>query len=390
MEVKKTFAEINEKIRKGTAVVVTAEEVIEIVKQEGTKKAAKKIDVVTTGTFGIMCSSGAFLNFGHSKPKMKMSKVWLNDVSAYAGIAAVDAYIGATEVVEGDPLNIKHPGEFRYGGGHVIEDLVAGREVKFRATAYGTDCYPRTKFEKTITLNDLRDAFMFSPRNTYQNYNIGANTTDKTIYTYMGILQPNLGNITYSSAGQLSPLLNDPYFRTIGIGTRIFFGGGIGYVAWNGTQHDYDCERNAKGIPTGGAGTLSLVGDLKQMTPEYLRGASITGYGCSLCTGVGIPIPILDEEMLEFTAVSDADIEGYIIDYGTKYPAAEPGNLGKVTYAELKSGEVTVMGKKVPTAPLSSYPKAKKIANTLKEWIEAGKFELGEPTQLLPSPRNKE
>jgi uncharacterized protein (DUF39 family) len=58
--IKKSYEEINDRIRKGTAVVVTAEEMPGIVRSEGVREASKKIDVVTTGTYGIMCSSGAF------------------------------------------------------------------------------------------------------------------------------------------------------------------------------------------------------------------------------------------------------------------------------------------------------------------------------------------
>ena len=75
----------------------------------------------------------------------------------------------------------------------------------------------------------------------YQNYNVAVNLSDKTIYTYMGVLKPRMGSAGYSSAGQLSPLLKDPYYKTIGIGTRIFLGGGIGYVAWPGTQFNPEC-----------------------------------------------------------------------------------------------------------------------------------------------------
>ncbi|MBE0618761.1 MAG: hypothetical protein IH608_12695, partial [Proteobacteria bacterium] len=212
----KTFQEINEKIRAGKAVVVTAEEMVDVVRTEGVKAAAKRVDVVTTGTFGVMCSSGAFLNFGHTKPKMKAEKVWLNEVEAYAGVAAVDCYIGATQVKEDDPLNRVHPGRFAYGGGHVIEDLVAGRKVTLRATSYGTDCYPLREHRAEMRLADLRDAVLMNPRNAYQNYNCAVNLSDRTIYTYMGVLRPRMANATYSSAGELSPLLNDPYYWTLG------------------------------------------------------------------------------------------------------------------------------------------------------------------------------
>ncbi|MBQ1501526.1 MAG: homocysteine biosynthesis protein [Firmicutes bacterium] len=382
----KTYEEINEKIRRGTAVVVNAEEVISLAKDLGVKEAARKIDVVTTGTFGIMCSSGAFLNFWHTKPKMKMSRVWLDDVPAYAGLAAVDCYIGATELPAYDPANTHHPGNFRHGGGHVIEDLIAGKEVMLRAEAYGTDCYPRRSYEQKITLDDVRQAFLFSPRNCYQNYNVATNCGDETVYTYMGVLKPHMANIHYSSAGQLSPLLNDPYYRTIGIGTHIFLGGGEGFVAWPGTQHAPSDPRNEFGIPLGGAGTLAVMGDMKQMDAAYIRGVSLAGYGASLMVGIGIPIPILDEEMLRFTMIEDKDIQAPLLNYGKDgYPTGEPCTLGYVNYAELKTGEIEFDGKKIRTAPLSSYTKALEIADTLKEWIKSGKFLLGHPTRLLPT-----
>ncbi len=383
--VSKTYQEINEKIRQGKAVVVTAEEMIDVVERHGDVEAARKIDVVTTGTFGPMCSSGAFLNFGHTSPKIRASKVWLNDVSAYGGVAAVDCYLGATEVVEGDPLNSVYPGEFNYGGGHVIQDLVAGKAVRLRAESYGTDCYPARKYERTMTLQDFRDATLFNPRNAYQNYNCAVNVSDRIIYTYMGMLRPRMANVAYSSAGQLSPLFNDPYYKTIGIGTRIFLGGAQGFVAWPGTQHNPNVERGKNGVPMGGAGTIATIGNLKEMSPEWLVGASVLGYGVSLFVGVGIPIPILNEEMARYTAVKDEDIHTRIYDYSMDYPKGENKVIGEVNYRDLKSGSITLGGKIIPSAPLSSYLKAREIAWILKEWIERGDFLLGEPQQFLPS-----
>lgn len=380
----KTYEEINEKIKKGEALVVTAEEIIPLVKEEGLKATARKVDVVTTATFGPMCSSGVFLNLGHSKPKIKIQKAWLNGVSAYAGLAAIDVYLGAAQLPEDDPLNKIFPGEFRYGGGHVIEELVAGKDVKLEAISYGTDCYPRKRLTTWINLSSLNEATLFNPRNAYQNYNVATNLSSKTIYTYMGILKPDLGNANYCSAGQLSPLLNDPYYKTIGVGTRIFLGGGIGYVAWWGTQHNPTALRTESGVPKRGGGSLALIGDLKQMKPEWLRGTSLLGYGVNLTVGIGIPIPILNEEILKYTAVEDSQIYAPIIDYSEAYPQSKPDVLGEVSYKELKSGEITIQGKVVPTASLSSYFKAVEIANTLKEWILKGEFFLSKPVQSLP------
>jgi len=384
-KVRKTVQEINQRIRDGKVVVVTAEEVIDIVRQKGAVEAARQVDVVTTGTFSPMCSSGAFINFGHSVPGIKASRVWLNNVPAYAGLAAVDCFIGATEPCEEDPLNKVHPGEFKYGGGHVIQDLVGGKTIHLRATAYGTDCYPNRAIEKDVTLKKLPQATLCNPRNAYQNYNCAINFTDKTIYTYMGALKPNGGNANYCSAGQLSPLMNDPYYRTIGIGTRIFLGGGQGFVAWHGTQHKPKVKRTKNGLPLTPAGTLWVMGDLKKMSPRWLVGVSIQGYGCSLAVGLGVPIPILNEGIVRFTAVSDDEIFTRIVDYGHDYPHGISKSYGTVSYSELKSGTIRANGKEVPTVPMSSVVRAREIAETLKKWIQKGKFTLGEPQELLPS-----
>ncbi|MFH0913882.1 MAG: homocysteine biosynthesis protein [Chloroflexota bacterium] len=382
----KTIEEINEKIKRGKAVVVTAEEIIGIAREKGTAQAAREVDVVTTGTFGPMCSSGAYLNIGHAKPRMKLGggKTYLNDVPAYVGLAAVDLFLGATGLPDDDPRNRTHPGEFNYGGGHVIEDLVAGKDIRLVATAYGTDCYPRKKLETWLNIKDLNEAVLFDLRNAYQNYNVAVNLSDKTIYTYMGVLKPRLGNANFCSAGQLSPLLNDPLYKTIGIGTKIFLGGGVGYVAWQGTQHNPNVLRTEKGVPRRGAGTLAVIGDLKQMSPRWLVGTSFLGYGCTVTVGIGVPIPILSEEILLYTTVTDAEIFAPVVDYSEAYPQMKPDILGEVSYAQLKSGRITVNGKEVPTASLSSYPRAVEIANTLKGWLLKGEFLLTQPVAPLP------
>lgn len=383
----KTIAEINEKIKQGKAVVVTAEEIIELSKKHPAKKLAEKIDVVTTGTFGPMCSSGVFLNLGHSKPRVKIGggKIYLNGVPGYAGLGAVDTYLGATAIPDNDPRNAEHPGAFRYGGGHVIEDLVADRKIVLEIEAYGTDCYPKKSVSTRLQLKDMNETILFNPRNCYQNYNVAVNLSRRTIYTYMGILKPELGNANYCSAGQLSPLLKDPYLSTLGFGTRIFLGGGIGYIAWWGTQYNPSVKRTKDGVPCTGGATLAFIGDIKQMKPEYLRGASLTGYGVSLAVGVGIPIPILNEDIVHWTSIPDEEIYAPIVDYSSDYPNCTGRVLGEVNYKQLKSGEIKVLNKKVPTGSLSSYRKALEIAETLKKWIKEGRFLLTEKVFSFPS-----
>lgn len=366
----KTYTEINEKIKNGTAVVLTAEEVSELSKTLSSDEIAAKVDVVTTATFGAMCSSGAFLNFGHANPPIRMEKIELNGVRVSGGLAAVDTYVGATDC---------NPAAPSYGGAHIIEDLVNGKDITLEAWGKGTDCYPRKYIKALINKENINEAILYNPRNCYQNYNVATNSTDQIKYTYMGTLLPKLRNASYSSAGELSPLLNDPECRTIGLGTRIFLCGTEGYVTWNGTQFNTSKPVNEYGIPTGNARTLAVAGDLKKMSSRFLRGAYIEKYGITLYVGIGIPIPMLDENIAKRVSIRNEQIETTVIDYGN-------GNkvLGKTNYAALQSGMIEVNGHKIRTAPLSSLSKAREIAGLLKSWIQKREFLLTEPVRPMP------
>jgi uncharacterized protein (DUF39 family) len=383
----KTYAEINRRIETGKAVVLTADEVMDYVDRKGAREAAEEVDVVTTATFGPMCSSGCVLNFGHSQPRIRMTETWIEDVPAYSGLAAVDAYLGATQLRHGDPANMYPPGEFRYGGGHVIEDLVAGKTLQLFALSYGTDEYPRREIRTYFTLRDLNQAIMVNPRNCYQNYNVAINDSDRTLYTYMGRLDANRRNANYCSAGQLSPLLNDPLYETIGIGTRVWLAGAQGHVYAEGTQHAGGVPRADNDVPTGGAGTLGLTADMKEMRPEFVRGVSLRGYGISLALGVGIPIPILNERVLQHTCIRDRDIVAPVVDYSRDYPERTGRVIAQVNYEQLRSGQIVVEGKKVEVGSLSSYYKALEIANLLADEIRRGDFRVTEPIRRLSPER---
>lgn len=367
----KTYEEINQKLKQGKAVVLTAEEVTKMAQHASPTEIAEKVDVVTTATFGAMCSSGAIINFGHASPPIRMEKIRLNGVPCYEGLAAVDSYIGATAC---DPENPS------YGGAHVIQDLLEGKDVVLEAWAKGTDCYPRKYIKTKININTINEFTLFNPRNAYQNYNVAVNTTKNMIHTYMGTLLAGMRNATYSTSGELSPLLNDPDLRTIGIGTRIFLGGTQGFVVWNGTQFHTTKPKNEFGVPVTNAATIAVIGNLKEMSPDYLQAVYYEKYGVSMFVGIGIPIPILDEEMARRVSIANSQIETSVLDYGTE---GMP-KLGQVTYEELQSGFIKVKGKKVRTAPVSSLAKARKIAAELKDWLQNGRFEITQPVQLFP------
>lgn len=367
----KTYEEINQKLKSGKAVVLTAEEVSEMAKEMSPEEIVEKVDVVTTATFGAMCSSGAIINFGHANPPIRMEKIRLNGVPCYEGLAAVDSYIGATACNPDNP---------NYGGAHVIQDLLEGKDVVLEAWAKGTDCYPRKHIKTTININTINEFTLFNPRNAYQNYNVAVNTTKTIKHTYMGTLLPNLRNATYSTSGELSPLLNDPEFKTIGLGTRIFLGGTQGFVVWPGTQFHTTKPKNELGVPVTNAATIAVMGNLKEMSADYIQAASYEKYGVSLFVGIGIPIPVLNTDIAKRVSINNSQIETSVLDYGT---VGTP-KLGQVTYEELQSGSIKVGKKKIRTAPVASLSKARKIANELKEWLQNGNFEVSKPVQMFP------
>lgn len=378
----RTIAEINDKISRQQVKVLTIEELKAQVAALGVTQTAKEVDVVTTGTFEPMESSGAIINLGHTDPPIKIRRCWLDNVPAYSGFGAVDLYLGATQAVEafeGEEVREK-------GGGHVISDLIAGLPVQVRAVGQITDCYPRATFETTITRDTINQFYLFNPRNLYQNFIVGVNGGDRPLYTYLGPLQPRLANAVYSNPGAVSPLLNDPDLQLTGIGTRIFLGGGIGYVAWEGTQHFPLQKRLPNRTPIGPAATLALIGDAKQMDARWVRGCYFKSYGPSIMIGVGVPLPVLNEEVVARCAVEDQDLVAPIVDFSI--PRRVRPTFGLVSYAQLKSGRIIIEGKPVRVAPLASQFLSQQVAITLKQWIEAGNFTLTEPVAPIPMERS--
>ncbi|MGL5196481.1 MAG: homocysteine biosynthesis protein [Chroococcales cyanobacterium] len=378
----RTIAEINDKISQKKAVVWTVEELKARVLEKGIPAVTKEVDVVTTGTFEPMESSGAIMNLGHTDPPIKIRRCWLDGVPAYSGFGAVDLYLGATEVAEAqDGEEIRER-----GGGHAIADLIAGKPIHLRAIGQVTDCYPRASFETTLTKDTINQFYLYNPRNLYQNFIVGVNGGDRPLFTYLGPLQPHLGNAVYSNPGAISPLLNDPELDLIGPGTRIFLGGGIGYVAWEGTQHFPKQKRLPNKTPIGPAATLALIGDAKQMNPRWVRGCYFHNYGPSLMLGVGVPLPILNEQVVLHCAVQDQDVVAPIVDFSI--PRRVRPTFGLVSYAQLKTGRITLEGKPVRTAPLASIFFSRQVALELKQWIESGEFTLTEPVMPLPMDRS--
>ncbi|MBF2056559.1 MAG: homocysteine biosynthesis protein [Cyanobacterium sp. T60_A2020_053] len=382
----RTISEINHKISQGKINVCTIEELKAKVKKQGISKTYQEIDVVCTGTFEPMESSGAIINLGHTDPPIKIRQCWLDGVPAYAGFGAVDLCLGATipseygsshELGENIPANLPER-----GGAHVIEDLISGKAVNIKAVGQVTDCYPRASFESTITKDSINQFYLYNPRNLYQNFIVGVNGGDRTLYTYLGPLLPRLGNAVYSSVGAHSPLLNDPDLDVLGIGTKIFLGGAEGFIAWEGTQHFPLQKRLANHTPIGPAATVALVGDAKKMTRQWVRGCYFKNYGSSLMLGVGIPIPLLSEEVVARCAVEDKDIVAPVMDFSI--PRRVRPSFGLASYAHLKSGKIKIEGQTVRVASVASLYLSRQVSQALKQRILDGEFTLTEAVAPLP------
>jgi uncharacterized protein (DUF39 family) len=128
---------------------------------------------------------------------------------------------------------------------------------------------------------------------------------------------------------------------------------------------------------------LALIGDAKQMDARWVRGCYFKNYGPSLMLGVGVPFPVLQEEVVAHCAVQDQDLVAPVVDFSI--PRRVRPTFGLVSYAQLKSGRLTIDGKNVRVAPLASLFRSRQVAMELKQWIEAGTFTLTEFVAPIPA-----
>ena len=374
---RRTIGEINRKIKSGRVVVLTAGEMVDLVRREGVKAAARQVDVVTTGTFAPVSSAGLFASYPQPRPRINAKRVELNGVPGYCGLAAAEFFLGAAEPLADDPLNRNFPGEFRYGGGHVIEDLIAGREVELKVEGYGQSCHPGGSLHRMVALSDLPTASLFCPAAGMSAAVCGVNTSDATLYSVLGALKPRMGNAAFCSAGELSPLLKDPDQRTMKPGDRLFLGGGVGMVAGPGLRWQPWPPDPPVDQPDQARLSLMLVGRLDQMSARWAVGIGFQGYGSAIALGIGWPIPILDEDAAAAAGRSNEEIKLKVVDLANDFPTGSRHALGEVTMARLMNGSFELNDRRISTAPLSSVIRAKEICHILKDWIGRQGFLIG-------------
>lgn len=283
----KTIEHINKKIASGTAVVCTAAEFKHRI-ADGETITAADVDVVTTGTFGVMSGTLAVLHIPVARPATfrQAEKVWLNGVPAIPGPCPNEG-LGSVDVVV---FGTSHASR-TYGGGHLFRDLVEGKEVNVEVESAGN------RFNRTVTIADLGLARLMTTRSAFKNYLAVVNTGSdpvKTIFSVKALTGPYAG-ATVSGCGDINPLQNDPGRNVIGVGTRILLNGGVGYIMGTGT-------RSTPEKPN-----IAAFADMKSMVPEMM-GGFVTSLGPECNSSVAIPIPVLDDAVLNNLLIMNSQI----------------------------------------------------------------------------------
>lgn len=314
---KKTVADINARLQRGEAVVLTADEFKANVRK-GKVYTLDDVDVVTTATHGIMSGTAAAFSlpiaergvFGRAKA------AWLNGVPGYPGPTPNERLGTVDLVVYGTTASRDRP--HTYGGGHLFRDLVERRPVTVEVLTDGGQTLTRE-----ITLDDLSFARMYNPRNAFKSYmafgNFRGGEPVRTIFSYRP-MTPATG-ITVIGAGEVNPLQNDPGLRTIGVGTLAMVNDAPGVVVGGGTL-SYPERPN-----------LSVVADMFEMKPGYMGGV-VTSEGVEVLNAISVPIPVLDEEVLAGLAGAlDEHLKLPVADIHDRLPFTD------ITYADVWGGK---------------------------------------------------
>jgi putative methanogenesis marker 16 metalloprotein len=311
----KTVAAINARLERGEAVVMTAMEFKRDVRR-GRHFTPADVDVVTTATRAVMSGTSATLVVPVGGDAA-VRRLWLNGVPCITGSRPGDGHIEA--VVFGTAESRDHRG--RYGGGHLMRDIVEGKPIEF-------ECLDDlgALHRGTVTLDDLPFARIYSFRNDYQNYTAFTNVANQRAYrdnpASIFTCRPMawLKGLSTSGSGELNPLENDPEGRVLRAGMKVLVNGVVGTLIGYGTRS------------TPGTRNLSLAADLTGMDPQFMGGFK-TSHGVEVTNGIAVPFPITGQDVIDALAgCLDEAIPLRIADLGDRIPIAE------ATYADLWEG----------------------------------------------------
>ncbi|WOF16937.1 methanogenesis marker 16 metalloprotein [Methanoplanus sp. FWC-SCC4] len=283
----KTIADINNKIKSGKAVVYTASEFKELVRENKTP-SAEEVDVVTCGTCGIMSGTFAVMTVPVGEPGAfrRAESITLNGVPAFPGPCPNEG-LGTVDLIV---YGTSHADE-SYGGGHLLRDIVEEKEIEVVAVSEGKT------YENLIYGEDIQSARLITSRSAFKNYSAIVNRDTDPYNTIFSVL-PLIGGLseaTVSGCGEINPLQNDPFMRFIKAGAGILLNGAPGFIMGTGT-------RSSQEKPN-----IAAFADMKDMSPE-LMGGFITSAGPECLVSVAAAIPVTDEETIKSLSVLDEDI----------------------------------------------------------------------------------
>ncbi|MGZ7119612.1 MAG: methanogenesis marker 16 metalloprotein [Methanobacterium sp.] len=308
----RSIEEINQKIQRGEATVLTAEEVSNLVR-EGEEPKAEDVDVITTGTCGVMSGTAAIFHVKAGEPGSfkKAKKVFLNGVPGFPG-PCPNEWLGSVDmIVYGTSHSIYHED---YGGGFLFNDIISGKDIEIEVESINGE-----KIKSTINIEDFSTARMIGTRLAFKNYTAFINPSAKPVSSIFHAIEmdgPYKG-LSFSGCGELNPLQNDPVMNTIKTGTKVLMCGSEGIVIGNGTRSTPDKPN------------LMISADMYEMDPHFVGGFK-TAAGPEIFNSVAAAIPVLNDEVIKNTYIVNKDINLPIADIkGRHLP------LGSTNYAQV-------------------------------------------------------
>lgn len=308
---KRNLKEIRGKIAKGTAQVLTIQEVIDRI-SIGESVKFEDVDVVTTATKGLMSGVMGVFSFRLAPPRTlrKFTEITMNGIPAYPG-PCPNEYLGIADLILYGTAQSQE--KKNYCGGSLFRELVEGKEIKIIAKSSEGNTV-----EKSMTLRDMQFARLMGTRQAIKNYNAMINCESENVETIFSCLplKSNKSQITFSGCGALNPFQNDPYFKSFGVGSPLLVAGSLGYLIGPGTRN-YVQKPN-----------MMTIAPMLGMKPEYL-GAFKTSYGLEPICSIAAPIPILDEDLFNGIVKSDYDVSLTILSVVGRE------SVGEITYGDV-------------------------------------------------------
>jgi putative methanogenesis marker 16 metalloprotein len=296
----KSFPEILMRIDKGKAVVMTSQEVCDLVRS-GEQAELRDVDVVTTATRAVMSGTYAVLSFPAACPGAytRAKSVWINGVPAQVG-PCPNEKLGILDLIVFGTAHSRD--KHNYGGGHLFRDLVERKPVLVDVVAG-----EGKTLQAEIGLDEMPHARLYGSRHAFKNYSAFINPGDKPVPTIFHAreFEPHCRGATFSGCGQINPVKNDPLLEAIGVGTRILMNGAEGFVTGQGTR---SCAERPN---------LSGFADMHKMNPEYM-GGFITSAGPECIVSWAVPIPVTTNTILNEIARLDREIPLPVVDVNAR------------------------------------------------------------------------